>query len=221
MVRQRGTRNAVRGAQAIPSTCTAPRFAQVVLLDDCFTTFQEPQIGRAAVTLLERAGFTVELAGVCCGRAMISKGFLTDARELATRGHRRSWSASPRPGVPILGLEPSCILTLADEWPELVPGAAAKRVAAAAEMADAWLARQVRDKGCHCELPPRPREGAVPRPLPPEGAGRRRRARPRRCELVPGLGRDGARRRLLRHGRGVRLREGALRRERRDREPRR
>ena len=45
--------------------------------------------------------------------------------------------------MPILGLEPSCILTLADEWPELVPGPAAKRVAAVAEMADAWLARQV------------------------------------------------------------------------------
>ena len=58
----------------------------VVLLDDCFTTFQEPQIGQAAVTLLERAGFTVELAGVCCGRAMISKGFLTDARRLAQQG---------------------------------------------------------------------------------------------------------------------------------------
>ena len=58
----------------------------VVLLDDCFTTFQEPQIGRAAVEILERAGFTVELAGICCGRAMISKGFLTDARRLAQEG---------------------------------------------------------------------------------------------------------------------------------------
>src|SRR5262249_56547714 len=59
---------------------------RVVLLDDCFTTFQEPQIGRAAVELLERAGFAVELASVCCGRAMISKGFLTDARRLAEEG---------------------------------------------------------------------------------------------------------------------------------------
>ena len=58
--------------------------------------------------------------------------------------------------MPILGLEPSCILTLADEWPELVPGPAAKRVAAAAELAEAWLARQVRDNGLSLELPATP-----------------------------------------------------------------
>jgi FAD/FMN-containing dehydrogenase/Fe-S oxidoreductase len=118
----------------------------VVLLDDCFTTFQEPHIGRAAVTVLGRAGVSVELAGVCCGRAMISKGFLTAARDLARDGIAKldRFAAA---GVPILGLEPSCILTLADEWPELVPGPAARRVAAAAEMADAWLARHARDTG--------------------------------------------------------------------------
>ena len=122
------------------------------MLDDCFTTFQEPQIGQAAVTLLEQAGYTVELAGICCGRAMISKGFLTDARKLAREGIAKleRYAAA---GVPILGLEPSCILTLADEWPELVPGAAAKRVAAAAELADAWLARQVSGSGVSLPLP--------------------------------------------------------------------
>jgi Fe-S oxidoreductase len=123
-----------------------------VLLDDCFTTFQEPQIGRAAVELLERAGVAVELAGVCCGRAMISKGFLTGARKLAQEGIAKldQYAAA---GVPILGLEPSCILTLADEWPELVPGAAARRVAAAAELAEGWLARRVRDTGLSLRLP--------------------------------------------------------------------
>ena len=112
---------------------------RVVLLDDCFTTYQEPRIGRAAVALLERAGASVELAGVCCGRAMISKGFLGAARRLAIDGVAKldRYAAA---GVPILGLEPSCILTLSDEWPELVPGAAARRVAAAARTAEAWLA---------------------------------------------------------------------------------
>jgi FAD/FMN-containing dehydrogenase/Fe-S oxidoreductase len=128
---------------------------RVVLLDDCFTTYQEPRIGRAAVTVLERAGYEVELAGVCCGRAMISKGFLTDARRLAKEGIAKLDAFATR-GVPILGLEPSCILTLADEWPELVPGPAAKRVAAAAEMAEAWLARQVRDNGLVLDLPAAP-----------------------------------------------------------------
>ncbi|MFM8273729.1 MAG: FAD-binding and (Fe-S)-binding domain-containing protein, partial [Gemmata sp.] len=127
---------------------------RVVLLDDCFTTYQEPQIGRAAVTLLERAGFAVELANVCCGRAMLSKGFLTDARKLARGGVARldRYAAA---GVPILGLEPSCIMALADEWPELVPGPAARRVAGAAELAEAWLARQARDHGLALDIPAR------------------------------------------------------------------
>jgi FAD/FMN-containing dehydrogenase/Fe-S oxidoreductase len=127
---------------------------KVVLLDDCFTTFQEPQIGRAAVTLLERAGYTVELAGVCCGRAMLSKGFLVDARQLAQEGIAKL-DRFATAGTPILGLEPSCILSLADEWPELVPGPAAKRVAGVAELADAWLLRQVRDSGLSLEVPAR------------------------------------------------------------------
>jgi Fe-S oxidoreductase len=83
---------------------------------------------------------------------MISKGFLTDARRLAKEGIARLDAAAAK-DVPILGLEPSCILTLADEWPELVPGPAAKRVAAAAHMAEAWLAERVRDDGLSLDLP--------------------------------------------------------------------
>ena len=165
--RKRGTRS-----QAHPVDCPLPAFASVVLLDDCFTTFQEPHIGRAAVDTAGSCWLQVELAGVCCGRAMISKGFLTDARKLAREGSP-GWMRFAAAGVPILGLEPSCILTLADEWPELVPGPAAKRVAAAAEMADAWLARQVSDNGLSIPLSAGPQEGAISPPLPPEGAGRR------------------------------------------------
>jgi Fe-S oxidoreductase len=130
----------------------APR-ASVILLDDCFTTFQEPHIGRAAVELIERLGYRVELAGVCCGRAMISKGFLTDARELARRA-LPTLAKAVADGTPILGLEPSCFLTLADEWPELVPGPEAKAVAAAVELAETWAGRQIRDSGLSLAIPP-------------------------------------------------------------------
>jgi FAD/FMN-containing dehydrogenase/Fe-S oxidoreductase len=140
---ERGARNVERGTN------------KVILLDDCFTTFQEPHIGRAAVEVLERAGCEVELAGVCCGRAMISKGFLTEAQKLARAGVARL-SAAAAAGVPILGLEPSCILTLADEWTELVPGPEARQVAAAAEMIESWVARRVRDSGLSLEFPSRP-----------------------------------------------------------------
>ncbi len=127
------------------------RSPKVVLLDDCFTTFQEPHIGQAAVAILERAGVRVELAGICCGRAMISKGFLTDARQIARDGIAKL-DRHVAAGIPILGLEPSCLLTLADEWPELVPGAAARRVAAAAELTEAWLARNIRDNALSLQL---------------------------------------------------------------------
>jgi Fe-S oxidoreductase len=134
---------------------SAGRHGRVILLDDCFTTFNEPSIGRAAVEVLERAGYTVELAGLtCCCRPMISKGFLRDARTLI---HEQAPMLARRlvDRKAIVGLEPSCILTLADEWPELVPGMETKRIAAAADLADDWLVRQIQTgKG---ELPLRAR----------------------------------------------------------------
>jgi Fe-S oxidoreductase len=106
--------------------------------------------------VLEAAGHRVELAGlVCCGRALISKGFLGEARALirsqvSTLAHRLA------DGAPLLGLEPSCLLTLVDEWPELVPGPETRRVAAAAELADLWLAREVQEGRCRLDLRPLP-----------------------------------------------------------------
>ncbi len=133
---------------------------KVILLDDCFTTFQEPRIGRAAATVLERAGFDVELAGICCGRAMLSKGFLTAAQALAARGIERLKSAAAE-GVPVLGLEPSCVLTLADEWPELVPGEDARRVAESAHLVEAWLASEIAAGRCDLPVPTRAAKALV------------------------------------------------------------
>jgi Fe-S oxidoreductase len=73
---------------------------------------------------------------------MISKGFLADARGLA-RSYLPNLAKRTADGTPILGLEPSCLLTLSDEWPDLVPGPDARRVAAAANLADGWLAKQM------------------------------------------------------------------------------
>ncbi len=116
---------------------------KVILLDDCFTTFSEPAIPIAAVTVLERAGFAVEAAGLeCCGRAMISKGYLHATRELVQR-QVSSLRRRVADGTPILGLEPSCLLTLADEWTELLPSSDTRAVADACHLADAWLAQQV------------------------------------------------------------------------------
>jgi Fe-S oxidoreductase len=134
----------------------AGRVGKVILLDDCFTTFNEPEIGRAAVRVLEASGFAVELAGLtCCARPMISKGLLPQARELIA-AQLPALAARVADGTPVLGLEPSCILTLADEWPELAPGPEARRVAEAARLADGWLAAQVEAGRCELKLRPRP-----------------------------------------------------------------
>ena len=119
-----------------------PGKQRVVLLDDCLNTFNEPHVGEAAVRVLEAAGCRVELAGLsCCARPLISKGFLAQARQLI-QAQAPALAARIADGAPILGLEPSCLLTLADEWPELVPGMETRRIAKAAQLADGWLANQ-------------------------------------------------------------------------------
>ncbi|HEX4812579.1 MAG TPA: FAD-linked oxidase C-terminal domain-containing protein, partial [Nonomuraea sp.] len=103
---------------------------EVILLADSFTSYTEPGIGRAAVELLERAGYRVRLAaGGCCGRAAISKGLLDRARALAEAMVARLAGSS----APVVGLEPSCLLTLKDEYRALLPGD--PRVAAVAARA--------------------------------------------------------------------------------------
>ena len=87
----------------------------VVFLADSFTTFTEPAIGRAAIELLEAAGWSVRLESAgCCGRSSISKGLLDQARGMAEAMVARLAPEAER-GVPIVGCEPSCLLTLREE----------------------------------------------------------------------------------------------------------
>jgi FAD/FMN-containing dehydrogenase/Fe-S oxidoreductase len=93
----------------------------VVFLADSFTTFTEPAIGRAAIELLEAAGWNVRLESAgCCGRSSISKGLLDQARGMASSMVGRLAPEAAR-GVPIVGCEPSCLLTLREEHVSLLP----------------------------------------------------------------------------------------------------
>jgi Fe-S oxidoreductase len=117
---------------------------EVVLIDDCFTTFHEPGVGRDAVTLLEAVGYRVRLAGLeCCGRPAISKGMLTLARRLAADNVAKLRADAER-GVPILGLEPSCLVTLIDEYRDFRLGPAADAVARSALSVELFLADRSR-----------------------------------------------------------------------------
>ena len=122
------------------------RRGPVIFLADSFTSYTEPEIGRAAIELLEMAGWDVQLAGdVCCGRALISKGLLDAARAR----HATLVSAlgpAALEGTPIVGCEPSCVFTLRDELPDLARGdAAAVAVGRQARMVDDLLAQAIDD----------------------------------------------------------------------------
>lgn len=133
-------------------TALNQQLGKAILLDDCFTTYNEPAIGQAAVKLLDAAGIGVELGGsICCGRTLISKGYLSEARELIQQQAPRL-AARIADGTPILGLEPSCLLTLVDEWPELAPGAHTAAIARSAFLMDGWLADQLRSGRCKLNL---------------------------------------------------------------------
>ncbi len=113
----------------------------VVLLNDTYMNYNYPEIGRAAVALLEAAGFKVELADApCCGRPMISKGMM-DAAIANARHNVALLHAYAGNGVPIIGCEPSCLLTLRDEYPQLVPGEQSRTVASQAFLIDEFLAK--------------------------------------------------------------------------------
>jgi len=95
---------------------------ELIFLADSFTTFTEPSVGRAAIELLELAGWQVRLESAgCCGRASLSKGLVDQARRMAAGMADRLGEAAAS-GVPIVGVEPSCLLTLRDEYSALLPG---------------------------------------------------------------------------------------------------
>jgi len=94
----------------------------VLLWVDTFTDYFTPEVGQAAVRVLEAAGYAVQITGkpVCCGLTWISTGQLDGAR----RQLRRSVQAlepAVRAGTPIVGLEPSCTAVLRGEITELLP----------------------------------------------------------------------------------------------------
>jgi FAD/FMN-containing dehydrogenase/Fe-S oxidoreductase len=128
---------------------TAPRASmrEVVLFADTFTNFFEPQIPIAAVEVLERAGFRVIVPRnqLCCGRPLYDQGMLERAKA-RLRDVIEVLDPFAAVGIPIVGLEPSCILTFRDELPSLFPGdPRAKTIASKSLLLDEFLAREAPD----------------------------------------------------------------------------
>src|SRR5712691_5651658 len=124
-----------------PTATAAPR-GEVVLFHDTFVTYNVPEIARAAVEVLEAGGYRVVLVDrKCCGRPLISKGMLAEAREHAAWNVRRL-APYARRGVAIVGLEPSCLLTLRDETVDLVRTDDARAVARQSFLFEEFLLRE-------------------------------------------------------------------------------
>ena len=94
----------------------------VILWVDTFTNHFEPEVGLAAVDVLTAAGFRVILprAGLCCGRPLYDYGFMGLARRYLDRV-LGSLRPEIREGVPVVGLEPSCVAVFRDELGKLMP----------------------------------------------------------------------------------------------------
>lgn len=98
------------------------RKGRVVLYVDTFTRYNHPQIGKAAVGALEHTGYEVIVPEwKCCGRPLVSQGQPRAAAELA-RQNIEILAPYAKQGLPILGLEPSCISMFKTDYPDLIPG---------------------------------------------------------------------------------------------------
>ena len=131
-----------------PPVAPAVGGREVVLFVDTFNTYFEPENARAAVKVLEAAGYTVhmprpdgESRPLCCGRTFLAGGLVHEARAEAQR-----MIATLKPyierGVPVVGLEPSCLFSLRDEFLSLLPGADASALAQQALLFEEFIARE-------------------------------------------------------------------------------
>ncbi len=117
---------------------------QVVLYADTFSNYHHPEVARAAARFLDRIGLQVVVPDpepVCCGRPLLSKGLVTEAQQQALRTVEALHPYAAE-GLPIIGLEPSCILTFRDEFLNLLPGDAyARDLAEVAVTFEEYVAR--------------------------------------------------------------------------------
>ena len=119
---------------------------EVVLLADTFNTYFEPDNLEAAHVVLTAAGVRVHSVAaadgprpLCCGRTFLSVGLIDEARAEARR-MIDALAPYVEHGMPIIGLEPACLLTLRDEFAALLPGAETQALAGRAVLFEEYLA---------------------------------------------------------------------------------
>lgn len=118
----------------------------IVLFIDTFTEFNHPEIGQAAVKILKRLGYSVIApAWSCCGRTLYSKGMLEQAKKSAFKLISQL-APYAQQGIPIIGLEPSCVSMLTEDLEGLVgQDPTFLKIQAATTSFDAFLHRHLMD----------------------------------------------------------------------------
>jgi FAD/FMN-containing dehydrogenase/Fe-S oxidoreductase len=120
----------------------SPTRPKVALFADTWTMYHEPNVGIAATKVLEALGYQVEhIPYQCCGRTLISKGLLRQAKKLATK-NVRTLQGYVAHNIPVVGLEPSCVTAFQDDYRDLVPGEKTEAVANNVKMIDQFLAKE-------------------------------------------------------------------------------
>jgi len=132
--------------QAASSGAVATR--DVVLLVDTFNRYFEPDNARAAQAVLVAAGYNLlpvqasdGARPLCCGRTFLASGMVDEARKEARRMLDALQPYVER-DIPIIGLEPSCLLTLRDEFQSMIPGDGTRALAGQALLLEEFLARE-------------------------------------------------------------------------------
>ncbi len=122
--------------------------AEVVLFVDTFTNYFEPENARAAERVLQAAGYVVKVVRaadgdrpLCCGRTFLATGMIDQARAEASRMVAALAPFALR-GVPIIGLEPSCLFTLRDELHAMKLGESVAAIDRSAVLFEEFLARE-------------------------------------------------------------------------------
>ena len=124
----------------------------VVLFVDTFNGYFESENAAAALRVLQAGGYTVHVASkerpdgkhLCCGRTYLSSGMVAQAKAKASELVQALLPFASK-GIAIVGLEPSCLLTLRDESLSMGLGEAARVVADQALLFEEFLAREARD----------------------------------------------------------------------------
>jgi Fe-S oxidoreductase len=129
----------------------------LALLIDPFTDAIQPEVAVAAVEFFQAAGLGVRPVWADDGRPFLSKGLLAEARRAAGRAVA-ALTPAVEAGLPVVGLEPSSLLTLRDEYLYLLPGdARAAALAAAARTFEEFVAEQAAAGGLALRFEARPR----------------------------------------------------------------